>query len=275
MSEPAPVLGFLAPPELKFRFEPGGVLVLPLPPVMRFDALKLHVRELLGNPPGRFAGARVRLDFGARDLDLLEVRRLAHMVREEFEAEVVGLICPNESLRRMAERELKLKISTDAGPAPEATRPAPEPVEEQATDIVSEAAPAEDEELDEGTRTLVVHGTVRSGGVVRYAGDVQVFGDVNPGAQLIAGGNILVFGALKGMAHAGARGDDRALILAFDMRATQLRVGKVIGLTQTGDPDRPSRGYTPEVAFVQAGSIVVEPYKGRLPGTNSNSKETP
>lgn len=76
-------------------------------------------------------------------------------------------------------------------------------------------------------------------------------------------------------AHAGARGDDRAVILAFDMRATQLRVGKVIGLTQTGDPDRPSRGYTPEVAFVQAGSIVVEPYKGRLPGTNSNFKETP
>ncbi len=303
MSEPALNL---APVKstLLLRGVPGGLLVLPLPAVMRFDALRLGLRDLFGNPPGRYAGARVRLELGQRDLDLMEIRRLVHMLKDEFDVEVVGLACEPGPIQRMAERELKLKITPvvngrgpdfdadDAAPTLGATRVPPDDnvtavalvaddeapkapnfqTEDGGTDIVS---PADDDpDAHVGGRVLTVHQTVRSGSCVRFPGDVQVFGDVNPGAQVIAGGNILVYGALKGMAHAGTR-DDGAVILAFDLRPTQLRIGRVIGVVPGADPDRATRGFVPEIAYVHDGAIAVESYRGKLPSSLSTvSKPT-
>ncbi len=287
MSSPALLLA-PAKPSLQLRGAPGGVLVLPLPPVMRFDALRLQIRDTLGNPPGRYAGARLRLELGQRELDMMEIRRIVHMLKDEFEVEVVGLNCESAAIQRMAERELKLKISvaatvteadavepllppsdmntavTEMAPL-EVTATMPKPsfeTESGGTDLV--APPDDEPEEDPGGRVLTLTQTVRSGTCVRYGGDVQVFGDVNPGAQVIAGGNIVVFGALKGMAHAGTR-DDKAVILAFDLRPTQLRIGKVIGVVPGADPDRATRGFAPEVAYVAEEALVVEPYRGKMP----------
>lgn len=276
MALPAPNAPPGAASTLQLRSAPGGVLVLTLPAVQRFDALRVSLREAFTSTPGRFAGARFRLDLGRRELDMLEVRRLVHMFKDEFEAEVVGLQCVPEALQRMAERELKLKVHTAGAVEAEPAAPEPPPAaptivpeappEETPTVLVS--PPSDDEpEIEGGTKVLTIAHTVRSGTVLRYAGDIQVFGDVNPGAHLIAGGNILVFGALKGLAHAGNRdGGERSVILAFDLRPTQLRIGKVIGLSPAGDPDRPGRTINPEIAFISEGSIVIEPYRGRLPG---------
>ncbi len=255
---------------MQLRSAPGGVLVLPLPPIMRFDALRLTLRELFAG--GQFAGARVRLELTTRDLDMLEIRRLVHLLKDDFEVEVIGLSCPSDAIQRMAERELKLKISPTGIAETTAIALVLEPtVEESATEIVAGPV-ADDEAEDEGSgRVLSHHGTIRSGGVIRFQGDVQVFGDVNPGAHIIAGGNILVFGALKGLAHAGTR-DEKAFIIAFDLRPTQLRIGKVIGLSIDSEPDRPTRAYAPEIAFISQGGITVEPYRGRAP--THASKET-
>ena len=95
--------------------------------------------------------------------------------------------------------------------------------------------------------------------------DVVVYGDLNPGAEVIAGGNILVFGAVKGMAHAGARGNDGAHIVAFDFRPTQLRIGRKIAIPPESRTRSGSRQWTPEVAWVQGGEIIIDPYQGRLP----------
>lgn len=311
MSEPA-LLRTASPSPLQLRGAPGGLLVLTLPAAMRFDALRIAMRDLFTEAPGRFKGARVRLDLGQRDLDLLEIRRLVHLTKDEFDIEIVGLQCENLALQRMAERELKLKLSvgvaipppdpTDpegAGAAPStpasglpvadssvevtavqlldesATNPALFAVdadktsgrfetEESSTDIVSPPGEESDEDIDLGGRVLTVQNTLRSGACVRFAGDVLVFGDVNPGAQIIAGGNIVVMGALKGMAHAGTR-DEKAIILAFDLRPTQLRIGKVIGVVPGADPDKAGRVFHPEVATIVDGHIAVEPYRGKLP----------
>lgn len=121
----------------------------------------------------------------------------------------------------------------------------------------SEAAPKAPEPA--GNRTLTVNRTVRSGSAVRFDGDVTIFGDVNPGSQVTASGSIVVLGTLKGVAHAGATGDESAFILALQLRPTQLRIGRRIAIP----PEDPSDG--PEIAVVRQERIVVEPYHARLP----------
>lgn len=298
MSLPALPLDPDAKPSLQLRAAASGLLVLPLPAVQRFDALRLGIRDLFGNPAGRYRGARVRLEVGLRELDLMEVRRIVHMCKDEFEVEVVGVICDPATLHRMAERELRLKIvamslpdpaNLDAAGGDESPTVASEfsplvsaptlvpPVgghevptattllqtEEAGTEIVS-PPDADEAENEAGDRVLTVRNTVRSGACLRFSGDVQVFGDVNPGAQIIAGGNIVVYGALRGMAHAGTR-DERAVIVAFDLCPTQLRIGKVIGVVPGADPDKASRGLNPEMASVVDGAMVVETFRGKLP----------
>lgn len=117
--------------------------------------------------------------------------------------------------------------------------------------------------MDDGSRrTLPIHRTLRSGTQIRFDGDIHVYGDVNPGAQLVATGSIMVLGTLKGVAHAGAHGDEKAFILAFDMRATQLRIARNIAIP----PRRPSPGgVLPEIATVVDQQVKIARYKGRIP----------
>jgi septum site-determining protein MinC len=121
------------------------------------------------------------------------------------------------------------------------------------------AAPESDRENERRTTTL--HRTLRSGAVVRFDGDLYVFGDVNPGAQVIATGNIIVLGALKGVAHAGAAGDESTFIMAFDLRPTQIRIGRKIAVPP---PRRSSTPPPPELATVCDGQIVIEAYRGKI-----------
>ncbi|MEY3212481.1 MAG: hypothetical protein RIT28_2962, partial [Pseudomonadota bacterium] len=124
-----------------------------------------------------------------------------------------------------------------------------------------ELAPAE----PLGRRTLCIDRGLRSGQVVRYSGDVVVYGDVNPGAEIIAVGNVHVFGALKGTVHAGARGDESAIILSFDLRAPQLRIGRKIAFPAARPATNVRYGHAPEIAWVNGAEITIEPYAGRLP----------
>lgn len=245
------------------RSAPGGAIVLGLASGVPFDQLRTRLRELLAEVPARFKGAAFRLDLAEREVDLFELRRLIGLLRE-FGVDVIGLHCAPVSLQRYAERELKLKIHLSA-PEPVRAPEAEAPAEEQPTVLVAPPEPGS-EEPQGGRRLLVLHSTLRSGARVNFGGDVQVFGDVNPGAEVVAAGSVYVFGALKGLACAGAHGDDAAVVLALDMRPTQLRIGKVIQMaTDPAAPDRPHRGWAPEVAWIADGSIRIEPYRGRHP----------
>jgi septum site-determining protein MinC len=77
----------------------------------------------------------------------------------------------------------------------------------------------------------VVERTLRSGFSVRHAGHVVVIGDVNAGAQVIAGGSVLVWGRMRGMVHAGADGNEKAVVCALDLSPTQLRIAGLIATT--------------------------------------------
>jgi septum site-determining protein MinC len=101
---------------------------------------------------------------------------------------------------------------------------------------------------------LVVERTLRSGQDIQHAGHITLIGDVNPGAELVAGGDIIVWGKLRGTVHAGAMGDDRAIICALELEPNQIRIGTYIARA----PERDHRPGAPEIARVVEGRIVVE-----------------
>jgi len=80
-----------------------------------------------------------------------------------------------------------------------------------------------------------------------------VIGDVNPGAEIIAGGDIVVWGRLRGVAHAGAAGDTAAVVCALDLSPTQLRIADSIAIS----PGR-QREPRPEMARLKDGQIIAE-----------------
>jgi septum site-determining protein MinC len=98
--------------------------------------------------------------------------------------------------------------------------------------------------------------TVRSGVRLEYEGNVVVLGDVNPGAEVVAGGSVVVWGRLRGVVHAGAAGDTEAVVCALDLSPTQLRIATEIATT----PDRRSQP-VPEMARLKDGHLVAEPWK--------------
>lgn len=100
---------------------------------------------------------------------------------------------------------------------------------------------------------LLIRKTLRSGFNLTHPGHVAVIGDVNPGAQIIAGGNVVVWGRLRGLVHAGAEGDESAVVCAIDLAPTQLRIAGHIAIPpQEGGEPRP------EIAFVKDGEVVAE-----------------
>lgn len=72
--------------------------------------------------------------------------------------------------------------------------------------------------------TLYLQQTLRSGQTMSYDGNIVLIGDANPGSEIIAKGDITVWGVLGGIAHAGARGNDWAKIRALKMNAIQIRI---------------------------------------------------
>lgn len=93
---------------------------------------------------------------------------------------------------------------------------------------------------------LYLEMTVRSGVEIRHPGSVIILGDVNPGGIVVADGDILVWGRLRGVAHAGARGNRECLIMALQMEPTQLRIADAVARA----PEKLPMQFYPEVAYV-------------------------
>lgn len=93
---------------------------------------------------------------------------------------------------------------------------------------------------------LYLNSTVRSGTEIRHPGNVVLVGDVNPGGTVIAEGDILIWGRLRGIAHAGAAGNWQCLIMALQMDPTQIRIADAVARAPS---DKPLQ-YYPEVAYI-------------------------
>jgi septum site-determining protein MinC len=93
--------------------------------------------------------------------------------------------------------------------------------------------------------------TVRSGVEIRHPGTVIIVGDINPGGMVVADGDILVWGRLRGIAHAGAKGNRECQIMALQMEPTQLRIADAVARA----PEKSPLQFTPEVAHITAQGI--------------------
>lgn len=105
--------------------------------------------------------------------------------------------------------------------------------------------------------TLYHVGTLRGGQALQHVGNVVVVGDVNPGAEIVASGDVVVFGALRGVAHAGAQGDAHARVYALVLAPTQLRIATLIA-ADAGDRRRGA--IDPEIAYVHDDRIAIVPF---------------
>ncbi|HTU82412.1 MAG TPA: septum site-determining protein MinC [Candidatus Acidoferrales bacterium] len=210
----------------------------------------IELRALAGTPPlepvARDAGLPFEpVDEAERELDRRRALRLPQDVRLSEAAR--SLVADFAGARAdIAERRRRGDSSV---PRLEAAA--------EAVVAAPEASPAPSLHLVEPAPETLYHtGTLRGGQALHHLGNVVVVGDVNPGAELIASGDVLVFGRLAGVAHAGAQGDEAARVYALDLDATQLRIAAFIaaddGATKSGKP---------EVALVRDGRIVVVPFE--------------
>lgn len=108
-------------------------------------------------------------------------------------------------------------------------------------------------EFQDGEPAILVQRTLRSGYRIEHPGHVIVLGDVNPGAEVVAGGNVIVWGHLRGVVHAGAQGDPEAVVCALDLSPMQLRIAGAVAVTpaRRGAP-------RPEMARLKDGQVVAE-----------------
>jgi septum site-determining protein MinC len=129
------------------------------------------------------------------------------------------------------------------------------------TTLVAEGEQLETTEVnpeEAGISGVMIDHTLRSGRKVRSNGHVVVYGDVNPGAEIVAGGSVIVWGRLRGTVHAGANGDENAVVCALDLAPMQLRIANFI----TVSPQDKRRKPVPEIASVRQGRIVAESWNG-------------
>jgi septum site-determining protein MinC len=111
---------------------------------------------------------------------------------------------------------------------------------------VSQLNPAPAEAGSAMAEPLVLKTTLRSGAEIRHNGPVVVIGDLNPGSAIVAEGDIIVWGRLRGNVHAGYKGDTQARIMALRMEPAQIRIA---GFVARG-PANPPQQFFPEVAYV-------------------------
>ena len=194
------------------------------------EALMKHIDERTNF----FKGARVALDVGNQILHAVEMGGL----RDQLSDRGVNLWAA------LSNSPTTVQSAQNMGLATRLSTPRPERKVRAMETALS------------GDEAVLVQRTLRSGFKISYQGHIVVIGDVNPGAEIIAGGNVVVWGKLRGMVHAGAEGNEKAIVCALDLAPTQLRISEYISTA----PKRKGKSQ-PEIASVKEGKVIAEVWK--------------
>lgn len=198
-----------------------------------WDEQRLALLTQIDDRPAFFQGARLAMDVGTQALkvnDLVELRD--HLSERGISLWAVV----SESPTTEHTSQLLGFATRISKPRPEETR--------QFVDVSDETA-------------LFLNKTLRSGTRIEFPGNVVVMGDVNAGAEIVAEGNVIVWGRVRGMIHAGVKGDRSAFICALDLSATQLRIADEVSAAL-----KPQKEPQPEVASINSeGRLQSETWK--------------
>jgi septum site-determining protein MinC len=210
-------------------------LRLTLEPETPFKELLSALAERLAESPSFFRGASITVDTSQRMLHTSERMQLEDL----FTLYQMSII----PLDTASEKRKEVKVVTQ----PLSASVSEETMTQQATDYVQRDPRASED-------TLFLRRTVRSGQAIHHHSNVVVLGDVNPGAEIIAGGDIIVWGVLRGMVHAGYPDNQSALVCSLQLSPVQLRIAHLLS--------RPPEGFEaqqlPEVASIRKEQIIVE-----------------
>ncbi len=208
-----------------------------------FREIKDNLEERLKATGEFFKGAVATIDLGGKDLSGEELEELKKVLTEDYGMVLTGVVSSSQKTVNIAEDIGLSIINTNSKPIQEA------PTEKYETPWQEVISPAD---------TLLVKHIIRAGQCVDFDGNVVILGDINPGAEIIASGDIIVLGALRGMAHAGATGDQEAIIAAWRLQPIQLRIADYIARPPDSEMME-LRSF--EVARIREGMIVIEAYE--------------
>lgn len=202
---------------------------------------------------GFFRNGSVALDVGPRPVVEDELRQLS-AVLTQFEMKL-GVV------RTSSERTFQAALATGMTATLESPEGAP----------VAAATPAAAN--TDAASYFVYRGYLRSGHRLRRKENILVIGDINPGAEVISEGDILVWGRLRGVVHAGVGGNRRAIVAALDLEPTQMRIADVTTIGPDPKPGQPGRFFwkksqhkRPEIARLVQNEIMLEEWDAARPG---------
>jgi len=197
-----------------------------------WDEQRAALLAQVDGQPAFFQGARLALDVSSQVLRVNELVELRDQLSERGIA-LWAVISESPTTEQTAQL---------LGLATRISKPRPE-----------ESRQFSVENLGEET-ALFLNRTLRSGTRIEFAGHVVVLGDVNPGAEIVAEGNVIIWGRLRGMVHAGAKGNRNAVICALDLSPTQLRIAEEVSAIL-----KPRDNPKPEIARInKAGKLQAE-----------------
>ena len=214
-------------------------LLLTLEPETPFSELLNALSHRLSEAPTFFRGASLALDTTRRNLRINERTQLEALLAN-YQMSITSFEQPAITVHKEREDTSPL-MSIDL------------PYEEQKT---SEPVQIMESQLDprDSDDTLFLRRTVRSGQAIQHTSNVVVMGDVNPGAEIVASGDVIVWGVLRGMVHAGYPDNENAMVCSLLLAPVQLRIAHLL----SRPPDGLQVQARPEFATIKDGQIVVE-----------------
>ena len=194
----------------------------------------------LGDSDQFLSGVAVVLDMGDRVLGTEECERLKEILSDEFNL-IISAVRSQSDKTREAVENIGWRVES----------------RHQKKIRTPEKGKIEIQDIRKND-TILIKRTLRSGQREWHRGNIVIIGDVNPGAEVVATGDVVVMGTLRGVAHAGAEGNASAIIIALNLRPIQLRVAEYIGRSPDLDLEA---GNVPEMARVEDGNIVIRKLK--------------
>ena len=209
------------------KSNPHGINLI-LDPDMPFTELKKEILKKFEESDRFFKNAKIGLSFEGRVLSQEQEYEILDLIEKNTSIQVVCIIENDERIDAYYAEKIRAFEDAQAGRTGEFYK-----------------------------------GTLRSGQVIECESSIVILGDVNPGAKIIARGNIVILGSLKGNAYAGAAGDESAFVAALDMDPVQIRIGDAIGRSADKGPlsaiKNRKKVMEPQIAIVSEDGILIEP----------------
>lgn len=198
-----------------------------------YDVLKKDVEEKFKQSANFFKDAQVAVSFQGKEIDQVQENELVQIISDNSDLKVICIVDEDK------ERERLFKSAID-----------------------------NKDTIENVQGGQFYKGTLRSGQLLESDTSIIILGDVNRGAKVVAAGNIIVLGMLKGTVYAGANGNANAFVVALDMDPMQIRISEIIARKADEITKKTRKRFTlhkqsaviePQIAYIQEENIYIEP----------------